>query len=75
MKIYEAATEVMRKTGRPMTASEIYKAIVQDQLFTVRCKGAYERRQSNASKKCDVPANKGKVLFRRTGPNTFTLAD
>ena len=38
MKIYEAATQVMRKSGRPMSAKEIYDAIVKDQLFNFPAK-------------------------------------
>jgi hypothetical protein len=74
MKIYEAATQVMRKSGQPMTSKEIYDAIIREQLFKFEAKEPVSVVNQTLRKKSDVPANKGKVLFKRVGQNTFTLA-
>jgi hypothetical protein len=73
MKIYEAATQVLRNTGRPMTAKEIYDAIVKDQLFTFSASEPVSVVNQTLRKKCEVPTNKGTVLFKRIGPSTFAL--
>ncbi len=73
MKIYEAATQVMRQSGRPMTAKEIYDAIIKEQLFKFEAKDPISVVNQTLRKKSDVPANKGKILFKRVGPSTFTI--
>lgn len=75
MRIYEAAQQVMREANRTMHAKEVYQQIVAKGLFEFGAKDPVSIVAQTLRKKSDAPINKGHVLFRKVGQNTYELAD
>ena len=75
MKIYEAAQMVLKDAGRPLPVKDIYEQIISRNLFTFTAKEPLSvlsqtlRKKSTDNPKADV------VLFKKTAPNTYSLAD
>jgi len=73
MKIHEAAQHVMREAGKPMHAKEVYEQIVEKGLFEFGAKDPVSIVATTLRKKSDAPINKGAVLFRKVGQNTYEV--
>jgi len=75
MKIYEAAVSVLRETGHPMHAKDIYNEIAKRGLFKFGAKDPVSIVAQTLRKKSDNPINKGDVVFTRQAENTYGLAE
>ena len=75
MKIYEAAKTVLEEAGHPMHARDIHRRIVQQSLYTFGAKDPVSIvSQSLRKKSADAP-NVTEVVFKRTAPGTYALAE
>lgn len=72
--MFEAAQQVLRDAGRPMHAREIHAEIVKRGLFSFGAKDPVAVLGQTLREKSDVSGNKGKALFTRGGPNTYSIA-
>lgn len=75
MKIYEAAIAVLKETGHPMQAKDIYSEITRRKLFQFGAKNPVAILTQTMRKKTNAPMNKGEIVFVKRSDNTYALAE
>lgn len=75
MKIYEAALMVLKESGQPMHARDIHREIVARELYSFGAKDPVSVVSQALRKKSEGAPNSVNVVFKRTGPGTYGLAE
>ena len=71
--IWETAKAVIEKSGRPLTVDEIYKTIMDENLYQFGAKSPKSVLSSAIREKSDQNPKAKNVVFKQTSANTYDL--